>query len=96
LPSEEDLDRATMTSASAPTPAGLVTTSSANNVVATVRQTAVAASSKDDTSIASGSSGCGSLTKKKSQGITAGKMQHIKILSFILFKQYFYLPKNSH
>lgn len=92
LPSEEELDRATMMSTSVPTPAGLVTTSSTNNVVPTVRQTtAVAVSSKDDTSIASGSSGCGSLTKKKSQGVTSGEINNffeiffLKINIFIFF-----------
>ena len=47
---------------------GSLVTSSTNPT--TVRQTA---SSKDDASIASGSSGCGSLTKKKSQGLLTGE-----------------------
>lgn len=51
-------------------PGSLVTSSTNPNVVTTVRQTA---SSKDDASIASGSSGCGSLTKKKSQGLLTGE-----------------------
>lgn len=58
-----------MSASSVPQPASLVSSSTNPNVVPTVRQTAAVASSKDDASIASGSSGCGSLTKKKSQGV---------------------------
>ncbi|CRL02833.1 CLUMA_CG015878, isoform C [Clunio marinus] len=66
LPSEDDLGRvSSMSSVGAnPTPTSLMT---ANPSVVASRQTI---NSKDDASIASGSSGCGSLTKKKSPGTT--------------------------
>jgi hypothetical protein len=70
LPSEEDLDRATMSSNSQPpsSSSGLAVTTNPNAVLpSSTRQTA---NSKDDASIASGSSGCGSLTKKKTQSTT--------------------------
>lgn len=58
-----------MSASSGQQPGSLVTSATNPNAVTTVRQTA---SSKDDASIASGSSGCGSLTKKKSQGLLTG------------------------
>lgn len=78
LPSEEDLDRVTMVSASLGQPPSSLTSSTNPNVVPTARQTvATAASIKDDASIASSSSGCGSLTKKKSQAVVAGKNKNL-------------------
>jgi hypothetical protein len=59
LPSEDDLSRVNNTGQTPAAATGLMT---ANPNVVASRQTV---SSKDDASIASGSSGCGSLTKKK-------------------------------
>jgi hypothetical protein len=73
-------------------PASSLTSSTNPNVVPTARQTT--ASVKDDASIASSSSGCGSLTKKKSQAVVAGKIkfslrnQGVEYLKFkIIFKK---------
>lgn len=62
LPSEEDLDHATLKSQSQT--ANLGTSSTNPNVMTSTTSSRQTANSKDDASIASGSSGCGSLTKK--------------------------------
>jgi hypothetical protein len=67
LPSDEDLDM--RTAAPSQPPSSTLGTSSTNPAIST-RQTT---SSKDDASIASGSSGCGSLTKKNKTQVTSGK-----------------------
>ncbi len=82
LPSEEDLDHVTTMSASIGQPSSSLTTSNNPNVVPTARQTA--ANIKDDASIASSSSGCGSLTKKKSQ-VMAGELKASLLLKNRIF-----------
>lgn len=68
LPSEDDLGRVSGMSSGGPNQQPTSLMSSNPNVVSS-RQTV---SSKDDSSIASGSSGCGSLTKKKTPIIGSG------------------------
>lgn len=76
MPSEEDLDRDPIKSV---TSQSQVSSSSTTNPTIMTMTTTTASSSrqptnsKDDASIASGSSGCGSLTKKTKPQIATGK-----------------------
>lgn len=73
LPSEEDLDHATLKSATSQTQTASLTACSTNSAVTTTTSSSKqAVNSKDDASIASGSSGCGSLTKKTKPQIVSG------------------------
>ncbi|CAH1709649.1 unnamed protein product [Chironomus riparius] len=73
LPSDDDLEMRTATPSQPPS--STLGTSSTNPTIST-RQTA---NSKDDSSIASGSSGCGSLTKKNKTQVTSDYQPSIDI-----------------
>lgn len=72
---EDDLGRVNSMSSVGANPAPTTGLMTANPSVVASRQTV---SSKDDASIASGSSGCGSLTKKKTPIIGSGMTLQLK------------------